>query len=87
MRQRDCIPLLGGAAAGWPLSSLAQQPHKVPKIAFLTTASPPDRNTHKHSFEGLPMWAASKVTTLPLSGDGAVAQRNSSPSTRPRSWV
>jgi len=41
-----------------------------------------DRNTHKHSFEGLPIWAASKVTTLPLSGDGAVAQRNSSPSTR-----
>ena len=28
-------------AAGWPLSSLAQQPHKVPRIAFLTTASPP----------------------------------------------
>src|SRR6516225_8655954 len=43
----------------------------------------PDRNTHMHSFEGLPIWAASKVTTLPLSGDGAVAQRNSSPGTRP----
>ena len=24
-----------------------------------------------HSYEGLPIWAASKVTTLPLSGDGA----------------
>jgi hypothetical protein len=30
-----------------------------------------DRNTHMHSYEGLPIWAASKVTTLPLSGDGA----------------
>ena len=47
----------------------------------------PDRNTHMHSSESLPIWAASKVTTLPLSGDGAVAQRNSSPDTRPKSRV
>jgi len=33
-------------AAGWPLSSLAQQPHKVPRIAFLTTASPRSQHCH-----------------------------------------
>jgi hypothetical protein len=36
-------------AAGWPLSSLAQQPHKVPRIAFLTTASPPG-SQYTHAF-------------------------------------
>lgn len=35
--------------AGWPLSSLAQQPHKVPRIAFLTTASPPG-SQYTHAF-------------------------------------
>ena len=56
---------------------------KCRELPFSRRPRLPDRNTHKHSFEGLPIWAASKVTTLPLSGDGAVAQRNSSPGTRP----
>ena len=56
--------------AGWPLSSLAQQPHKVPRIAFLTTASPPG-SQYTHAFiRGLADLGRAKVTTLPLSGDG-----------------
>ncbi len=41
MRRRDFITFLSGAAAVWPLRSLAQQPQKVPRIGVLTTASPP----------------------------------------------
>ena len=52
---------------------------KCRELPFSRRPRLPDRNTHKHSFEGLPIWAASKATTLPLSGDGAVAQRNSFP--------
>ena len=53
MRRRDCITLLGGAAAGWPLSTLAQQPKKVPRIAFLTTASPPGSQYTQAFIRGL----------------------------------
>jgi hypothetical protein len=76
MTRRDCITRR---------DSLAQQPHKVPRIAFLTTASPPGSQYTHALIRGLADLGPSKVTTLPLSGDGAVAQRNSSPGTRPKS--
>ena len=36
MRRRDCISLLGGVLAGWPLVALAQEAARLPKIAILS---------------------------------------------------
>ena len=36
MRRRDCISLLGGVLAGWPLVALAQEAAPLPKIAILS---------------------------------------------------
>jgi putative ABC transport system substrate-binding protein len=40
MRRRDFIMLLGGTAAGWPLTTHAQQPAKLPTIGILGSGTP-----------------------------------------------
>ena len=54
MRRREFITLLGGAVAGWPLSTRAQQSAKPPIIGYLSPNSA--------STEG--QWAAAFVLRL-----------------------
>ena len=74
-------------AAGWPLSSLAQQPHKVPRIAFLTTASPPGSQCTHAFIRGLADLGRVEGHTIAIDWRWGRGQRNSSAGTRPKSRV
>jgi putative ABC transport system substrate-binding protein len=49
MKRRDFIALLGSSLA-WPVAAHAQQPHKMPRIGYLTTQNYP--NELSESFVG-----------------------------------
>ena len=67
MKRREFIAVLGGAAAGWPLASAAQQP-KVPTIGVLVIG-----NTDPEEFwrigKGCAISGTSKGKTFDLSFD------------------
>src|SRR5579864_5236156 len=45
MRRREFVAALGGAAAAtWPLATRAQQPRKLPRMAFLGNHNPDNPN-------------------------------------------
>src|SRR5262245_31461001 len=59
MRRRELIALLGGAAAGWPLTAHAQQGERVRRIALLSSLAADDPETqarHAAFLQGLQEW-------------------------------
>ena len=87
MTRRDCITLLGEAAAGWSHSSLAQQPHKVPRIAFLTTASPPGSQCTHAFIRGLADLGRVEGHNIAIEWRWGRDSTEQFPNTRPKSWV
>jgi hypothetical protein len=69
-----------------PLAAGAQQTGKVPRIAVLTTSSPPGTFATDEFVRGV-ISATSKAGTSTSSGAGDTAPPNGSPNTRPTSCV
>ena len=83
MNRREFIPLLGGAAAGWPLAARAQEP-KVPVVGFLHSQSPEGLADVVREFrQGLKETGDIEGEASRSSTDGPRTKRNGCPSWPP----